>query len=156
QHRQQQAERDRTLSRVDALLRAGPAAAPVILKELAVDRDEVLPRLRELWREHPDGKERMRAGLALLPSEPQPVGNELAGWMLQVEDPVEMLLFRDALAPHAAELVPSLWTRAGDTAAPAAERFRALVALAAFDVDGQLWKRYAATAVGQLVEPANA
>ena len=87
--------------------RAG--AVPGILRELA-ERDDVRPRLRELWNDK-DGErgKRMRVGLALLPWEPDSVREALADWMLAADNPAEVLLVRDALAPHKDTLRDKLW-----------------------------------------------
>src|SRR5205807_1842675 len=61
-------------------------------------------------------------------------------------DPAEMLLVRDALKPHGAEVKDDLWERAG------AGSFRALVALATFDPHGARWKDVAGTAADELLK----
>jgi hypothetical protein len=142
------------LAQVDALLSADPQAVPALLAALGPTRDDVLPRLRQLWAEGelPLGKvQRGRVGLALLPVEPDEVRDWLAAWLLRAEDPREMVLLRDTLTPHAAGLGEPLWAKADDQTAPAAERFRALVALATFDRDGKGWPRSAPLAAEQLL-----
>jgi formylglycine-generating enzyme required for sulfatase activity/tRNA A-37 threonylcarbamoyl transferase component Bud32 len=139
--REEKARAERALAQVDALTDAAPQAVPGILERLAEDRADVLPRLRELWQQ-PDTPanhaRRMRVALALLPVQPEAVRDELAKWMLAVEEPAEMLLVRDALRPHACRLRRGLWDRLarqqGDS------RLRLLAALAAFDPDSPRWR----------------
>src|SRR5207245_2611044 len=135
----------RALAQVDALRRSAPAAVPVILDELASARAEVLPRLRELWQQGDGGNpaRRMRVGLALLQADPavgRPVGDELTAWMLRAEDPAEVLLVRDALRPQAESLRRRLWDEVERKEGLPDKRFRALVALAAFDPNGAGWE----------------
>jgi formylglycine-generating enzyme required for sulfatase activity len=149
----QQAQRRRVLGQVEQLRTAAPAAVPGILEDLQAERDAVLPRLRELWAQEGAVAEhhRMRVGLALLPADPQAVKDTLAAWMLQAEDPQEMLLAREALRPYGAELKDDLWRRIEGKATVAEERFRALVALAAFDPGATGWKTQAGWVVEQVV-----
>jgi formylglycine-generating enzyme required for sulfatase activity len=154
EHQQRErAEQERTLARINALADAAPGAVPGLLAELEATRDEVLPRLRELWDEGDGGNpaRRMRLGLALLPAEPDRVRDDLAGWLPQVGDPAEVVLFRDVLAPYSSGLRERFWTKAGDPAAKPEERFRALVALAAFDRDDKRWNEQARPAVAELL-----
>jgi formylglycine-generating enzyme required for sulfatase activity len=139
--RAEQEQRQRALSQVMALRDAAPGAVPTILADLQDSRAEVLPHLRELYAETSDRGKRMRLALALLPTQPDLVRDELAAWMLQVPEPAEVLVIRDALQPHAAALVKQLWQKAGDRKTPPAERFRALVGLATFDTDNPHWKK---------------
>ncbi len=145
--RAEKSTRERALAQVSALLSAAPGAVPNILADLERDRVNVLPRLRELWEELGEDAKRMRLALALLPVEPEKVRKELVTWMMKVEDPAEVLLARDALLPFKAELTEQLWQKAEDADAPDAERFRALLALAAFDSDSPRWSKVGPTAV---------
>jgi len=80
----------RALAQVDTLLTADPRAVPTIVANLAEHRDEVLPRLREVWSEpdtHLNRQRRLRAALALLPVEPGGVRDALVASMLQADDP---------------------------------------------------------------------
>src|SRR5262249_23940062 len=147
---EEEARRQRTLAQVDALLNADPQAVPVLLAALEPTLTDVLPRLRQLWAqpEQPHSQvQRGRVALVLLPVEPEAVKVWLASWMLRATDPREIVLLRDALAPHAAGLKESLRAKAGkpgraSAASPSpAERFRALVALAAFDADSPRWQK---------------
>ncbi len=136
-----QANSHRVRAQVQQLGTADAGAVPGILKDLEPFRDEVLPRLRELWDQGDSQgrRQRMRVGLALLASEPETVLNALLDWMLATEDPRELELTRDVLAPHAAALKERLWARVDDQATTAPVRFRALVGLARFDPDNSRW-----------------
>jgi hypothetical protein len=146
--------RQRVLAQVDQLRTADPQAVPAILEGLAPDRAEVLPRLRELWEEpEPPGhrRERMRVGLALLPAEPDRVKGPLFAWLLEADDPREVVLTRDTLRPYAAEQTGGLWQKADAADTPAPVRFRALVALAAFDPDSPHWQQANEAVLGPLL-----
>ncbi len=123
-----QARGERALAQVDQLRTAEAAAVPGILDNLAPSRADVLPRLRLLWaapdRSVRQRQERMRVGLGLLVSEPQTVKETLLAWMLDTDDPRELELTRDLLAPSAPEFAGRLWARADDRTTPAAVRFR--------------------------------
>jgi formylglycine-generating enzyme required for sulfatase activity len=152
---ERQARRGRALAQVDALLNADPRAVPALLTGLEATRDDVLPRLHELWAQPEpalDPVKRGRVGLALLPVEPETVRDWLYAWMLRAEDPREMLLVRDGLRPHQAELRRGLWERVEDPATAPEARFRALAALAAFDPDDDRWGQRGGTVAGHLLQ----
>jgi formylglycine-generating enzyme required for sulfatase activity len=144
----ERADRRRALAQIDRLLDATPGAVPGILADLEASREDVLQRLRELWREGGEPRRRMRLALALLAVQPEAV-RDLVGWMLKADDPAEVLLVRDALLPHAGELKEFLWRRAREGNASA--RFRALVALARFDPDSPRWEKSGAQALGEML-----
>jgi formylglycine-generating enzyme required for sulfatase activity len=149
-----EAQRRRILARVDQLQTATPQAVPDILAELKAEGDAVLPRLRELWAEKDDPSRRgrrMRVGQALLPADPEAVKQPLAAWMLETDDPRELVLARQALKDFATELAPELWRRYEDPHTPPEVRFRALLALAAFDPGNPRWQKAAATAAEELL-----
>ena len=138
--RAEREQKQRALAQLNDLRDAAPGAVPAILADLQANRDSILPRLRELWQQQDLAPAaRMRLALALLPVEPQAVRGPLLDWMLQADDPAEVLLVRDALLPQSADLNETLWRRAEDDKAPAAERFRALAALARFDPGNTRW-----------------
>jgi serine/threonine protein kinase/formylglycine-generating enzyme required for sulfatase activity len=150
-----QARKGRALAQVDALVHADPRAVPVLLSNLGETQEDVLPRLRELWEQsgQPLGRlQRGRVGLALLPVEPARVKGWLYGWMLEADDPRELLLLRDGLAPYREGLRGDLWRRVEDPATPREARFQALAALADFDRDSGRWPRYAGAVVEELVQ----
>jgi formylglycine-generating enzyme required for sulfatase activity len=159
--REEQARKERALAQVDALLNADPKAVPALLAGLEATRDDVLPRLRELWAEEgrPEARTRRgRVGLALLPVEPGLVKDWLFAWMLEADDPREMLLVREGLRPYRADLREQLWARSNPLLPIAflvegkedrpKERFRALVALAAYDPHDKRWEQWG----GQVLE----
>jgi hypothetical protein len=133
---------------------------PAILEALRPYRDEVRPLLQEaaekprpadatpeavrLWRQH-----RARAALALLAEDAGQVGPLSERLLEEGLEPAEMLLVRDALKPHAADLKDDLWRRASEGSP--ARRFRALVALAAYDPGSPRWQKAAAGAVGEML-----
>jgi hypothetical protein len=141
--REQDERSRRALAQVDSLLTASPPAVPELLKGLAERQEDVLPRLREVW-EQPDNPAsrplRMRAALALLPEEPDRVRDPLVNWMLEVPDPAELLVIREALQPHADELREPLWQQLKQPGAKQATRLRLLAALAGFDPTAGAWK----------------
>jgi formylglycine-generating enzyme required for sulfatase activity len=142
---------ERALAQVNALRDAVPATVPNILRELEANRDSVLPKLRERHAAETNRSKRMRLTLALLVVGGQEVRDELAGWMLEVDEPAEMLLVRDELRPRAASLIPKLWKQAQEQAGRPGTRFRALAALASFDPGDVRWKAEAGFVVGQIL-----
>ena len=145
----EQQTRERALAQVNRLRDAAPGAVPAILSELETNLDTVLPHLRARYAEEKEQPKRMRLALALVSVEPTAMRDELVAWMLQVDDPAEVLLIRDALVPHKAELVDRLW--------PAVEtpgkdhqlqRLSAAAALAKYDADSPRWEQ----ARGKVVE----
>jgi hypothetical protein len=154
-------QRKARLAQVGTLLDVAPQAVPAILEALQPHSDEIRPFLQEavskpepadatpeavrLWRQH-----RARAALALLAEEP--AHKELLAARLLEEglDPAEMLLVRDVLRPHVVELTDELWRKA--SAAESASRFRALVALAAYDSESPRWQKAAGAALGEMLK----
>jgi formylglycine-generating enzyme required for sulfatase activity len=151
--REQRARAERALAQVEQLRTANAQAVPAILEGLAPFRPDILPRLRELWDQPVEPGQRparMRIGLALLPVEPERVRRPLYDWMLETDDPRELLLVRDALQPYGRELVGDLW-RMVEAPRTAAARLRALVALAAFDDGNPRWQTAGVETVEQLL-----
>lgn len=137
-HRQQ---KQRALAQVDTLIAADPRAVPSILASLAEQRDEVLPRLREVWNEpdRPDNRQRrLRVALALLPVEPNSLREDLVRGMLEADDPAESIVIRDALLPYAESLKAALWKRVKVNYTDRL-KLRLLAALATFDPKNDAW-----------------
>jgi serine/threonine protein kinase/formylglycine-generating enzyme required for sulfatase activity len=147
-----EARRRLVRAHVEQLGTAAPQTVPTILAALAEDRAAVLPHLRQTWDDTRANRlQRMRAGLALLPADPDVVKRPLAAWLLDTTDPHELLLTRDALVPFKNDLTAELWQRALDKQTPGPRAFRALVALAAFDSNSDHWPQAAVTAVEHLL-----
>jgi formylglycine-generating enzyme required for sulfatase activity len=143
--KEQQARKERASAQVDALLTADPRAAPALLAGLEASQEDALPRLRELWIEEdrPTTRTRRgRVGLALLKVEPALVKDWLYAWMLEADDAWEVLLLRDELRPFQTQLHQNLWQHVENPATRPEVRFRALVALAAFDRDSERWAKW--------------
>jgi hypothetical protein len=134
-----------------ALPDAASARVPAMLEELAIDRDEVLPLLRQLYVEEKEHPRRMRLALALLPVEGDTVREPLTEWMLHADDPAEVLLAREALERYRAQLAAPLWAKADNTKVPDSVRFRALVALAAYDPANVRWQTVGPQVAEQLL-----
>jgi len=149
--REEQQRKQRVLGQVNTLCDAAPGAVPGILADLEANRDSVLPHLRERFAEEGAQPKRMRLALALLPIEPEKVRDGLVAWMLQARDPDEVLVIRDALRPHAADLTNKLWQQVDERTRPADERFRALVALGSFDPANPRWNAVAPVVVEELL-----
>jgi serine/threonine protein kinase/formylglycine-generating enzyme required for sulfatase activity len=148
-----EANRRRVRTQVEQLGTASPQAIPALLTALEDEQEAILPQLRQLW-DNPqaDRLQRMRAGLALLPTDPEAVRDELATWLLEADDPAEVLLVRDALVPYRQDLRERFWATAEEKRPDRRNAsFRALVSLAAFDPDGDRWAALAPRAAGQLL-----
>jgi tRNA A-37 threonylcarbamoyl transferase component Bud32 len=123
-----------------ALPDASPGRVPAILEELESNREEVLPFLRQLYLEEKDHARRMRLALALVAVEGDRLREPLTDWMLHADDPAEVLLAVGALQRYRVELAAPLWAKAEDAKVPDGVRFRALVALAAYEPDNPRWQ----------------
>jgi formylglycine-generating enzyme required for sulfatase activity len=143
-------ERARTLTQVDALRDANAATVPFLLQEMVPHRADAQPRLRAQWEDATlTGPQRLRIGLAL--ADDAEVRSHLVELARKAEDPQDVLLVRDALAPHVEEIRPLLWSQVMEASTPAAERFRLLALLATLDPDGPDWLGQAAATVEQLL-----
>ena len=150
-------QKQRVLAQVDALLNAEPEAVPDILEALEPFREQIRPRLREV-RAHPvassaalERQYETRASLALLGDDPAEVAFLRQRLVDPRLDPQEMLLLRDALNAERGRLSAWLWTTVHESRTAAESRFRALVALAAFDPDSEHWGRCGAKVVEHLL-----
>jgi formylglycine-generating enzyme required for sulfatase activity len=138
-------------ARLEAVLEARPDAVANLLPNLSADRPEIRARLEYVWQtESLQRDRRMRAALALLPVDPERMQAPLVEWMLQVDDPSEMLLVRDCLKPAGADLAPQLWAE-WDTQRDAGIRLRLLAVLAAFDPHNPRWEEAAEQGVEALL-----
>jgi hypothetical protein len=145
----------RALVQVETLLMGDPHAAAAILDNLTEQRDDVVPRLRQVWAEPATAgnrQRRMRAALILLPVEPVLVQGDLVNWMLDLTGPAELLLVCKALELCDAALrdsVQSLLIRELDRRSEPAAREPEREALAQHQAN-------AALVLARLVEPKRA
>jgi formylglycine-generating enzyme required for sulfatase activity len=131
---------ERARRQVAALPDAAPGRVPAILDELVAYREEVLPLLRPSYQNEKERSRRMRLALALAPVEPDVVREPLADWLLEAKDPAEVLLAREALAPHRQSLLNRLWAVAeAPGKGKESRRLRAAVALAKYDPESSRW-----------------
>lgn len=135
-------QRQRLLAQIEALQSVAPEAVPSILASLATSGPEATRALESAQEQEVHPARRARLSLALLASNPEKHRATLAELMLKSEDPAEVLLFRDALAPHAEGLAGDLWGR---------DDLPALAALAAFDPENTRWRSVARQAVAELL-----
>ncbi len=129
----------------DRLLNASTADVPVIVADMAPYRRWVDPLLREAVTGE-DARKKLHVGLALLPVDEGQV-DPLYDRLLDAE-PHEVPVIRDALAPHAEELLDELWAV---VAIPGKRRLRAAAALAKYDPEGEKWAKADALVVDDLV-----
>jgi formylglycine-generating enzyme required for sulfatase activity len=139
----------RATALVQALAAADAQAVPTIIKELPGYRWWADPQLRGMCTNESSEKSRLHASLALLPADPTQV--EYLRERLLTASPAEIMIIRQALAPHADDVNPRLWTVAEDPAAPLDQRLRALAALAGLDPESERWQPLAAPLAQRLV-----
>jgi formylglycine-generating enzyme required for sulfatase activity len=143
-------ERARVLAHADALPDAGAATVPALLSDLEAHRDVARRRLWARWQDPGlTNSQRLRLGLAL--ADDAEVRAQLVALVRTADDPQEVLLARDALAPHAAVVAPLLWGPVAETATSRRERLRLLAILATLDPDNERWAAGAGDAVSALV-----
>jgi formylglycine-generating enzyme required for sulfatase activity len=146
-----QALEDRYRAQAQGLLTASPQAVPGMLKDLKPVYESVLPHLRALQaRPGLSPKQQTRLRLALLPVNPGEADSLCAGMLSAT--PQEMLMTRHLLLPHRERLAGTLWPVVHDAGEDPARRFRAAVALAAFDPTNRQWDEAAGRVADQLLE----
>lgn len=154
--RMQQAQAERAMAQVDALMKAAPDSLSSLLDSLEPYQEQIAPRLRELLaRQDLSDVERLRASLALLPLDPSQAAY-LRERLLSV-GPDELLAVREALYPYRDQLREGLWAVLNDARRPPAERFAAGLVLAGYDpdIDGdpsRQWQASAAFLTEKLLE----
>ncbi len=137
---EEQQRKLRALGQVNALRDAAPGAVPTILGDLEANRDTILPHLHERYAKEKEQPKRMRLALALVDAEALTLHDELAAWMLQVDDPAEVLLIRAALGPHKGDLLDRLWAAVEKPGKGTEDqRLRAAAALAKYDPESPRW-----------------
>jgi len=135
------------------LLDANINEVPTIVADMAPYRRWLDPLLLEASHEaeaKQEAHKQLHTRLALLPVDFGQIAY-LRERVLDAE-PHEVLVIRDALAPHKAELVDRLWRRVEERQTTPEVRFRALVALAAFDPANPGWQAAAPVAVEHLLK----
>jgi serine/threonine protein kinase/formylglycine-generating enzyme required for sulfatase activity len=138
---------------VRALLNAGTAQVPAILRELAEYRASAVARLRQASDSAAAGsREQLHSSLALLPVDATQVERCLYGRLLDAE-PHEVPVIRDALVPHRNMLLDRLWAVVASPArSQEAQRLRAAAALANYDPESPKWTNVSAAVVNDLVQ----
>ena len=142
------------LGKVDSLQDAAAGAVPALLDNVAAFarmRDgPVAQRLRDKWHDAAlTDRQRLRIGLALAADDAD-VSRRLIDLAQKTDDPHEVLLVRDVLSPHAAELKSDLWKRSQDPAMPRIERLRLWAILATLEPNGAGWKGAAEPVVSEV------
>jgi serine/threonine protein kinase/formylglycine-generating enzyme required for sulfatase activity len=131
---------DHAQALVSRIASAEIANLPSAIEELTDYRKWADPLLRALAGGSPAGsKEALHAGLALLPAD----ASQLEALAPRLDDCTldEFAVLRVALSGHSSRLVPELWRQFRDGAVPPPKRFRAGLALAAFDPQSPEWTR---------------
>jgi formylglycine-generating enzyme required for sulfatase activity/tRNA A-37 threonylcarbamoyl transferase component Bud32 len=149
------ARRQRDKAQVDRLFTANARAVPAILDDLEPFREDVRPTILRVWqadRDEADQQKRYRAALFLLSEDPDSFASPLLARMLDVSDPEEMLLLRDALTRTGRDFRTQLWQEIKSSVSRPSRRFQALAALAAFDPDNPRWTKESAFVTTQLLE----
>jgi serine/threonine protein kinase/formylglycine-generating enzyme required for sulfatase activity len=125
----------RAESLVESIVTAETGDVPGLVEQLPPYRRWADPRLLLHARQAPDeSKERLHAGLALVPVDDSQV--EYLSQRLLHAGPTELPVIRDALAGHKDRLVDRLWDVLTDARADPDQRFRAACALATYDPAG--------------------
>lgn len=154
-------DRKRTLADgvVRRLLVAPIASIPSIVTEMEPYRSHVEAKLRAVLRpvsEAADG-ERLRAAVGLLATDSSQSERICQALLNAPPDEVRVLI--GVLEPQPKQWIEPLWTRLTDSAAPAASRLRAAMALAAYDPTdsakaGVRWESAASFVVDQMLAEA--
>jgi serine/threonine protein kinase/formylglycine-generating enzyme required for sulfatase activity len=138
---------------VETLADSDINSVPRIVKDLAPYHRWAAPLLSQMAAEGADRGRRLRAALALLPSDPGQV-DYLSAELLQAA-PDEWLVIRDALAAYQEQFRARLWSQLQDRQGKAEQTLRAAAALAAYDPADPRWEavagRVAAALVGENV-----
>lgn len=136
----------------DRLMESTTADAPAVVAETGPYRRWLNPLLREAYAraaEQHDARRQLHASLGLLSSDPSQV--EYLYEAMLVGDPTEVVVIRDALAPHKVELTERLWAEAENERADTGRRLRAACALATYTPDDPRWNGVSEDIAGVLV-----
>jgi formylglycine-generating enzyme required for sulfatase activity len=161
----------KALLQAEQLRTAVPEVVPALLYVLNEDRAAVLPRLREVWDDAGiRRRDRVRAGLFLV-NDHSEMRAQLAKWMLDIDDPREVLMVCHQLPQSDDRLTGWLWAQVDEVHASLNKpprlsqqefhqwqqeqdnrRFRALAALARFDPGNPRWNDEANETVTYLLK----
>jgi len=136
----------------DRLMDATTAEVPGIVKDMAPYRHWVDPLLQDAYAQAANDKnerKQLHASLALLPVDTGQV--EYLYKRLLGGEPQEVVVIRQELLDHKADLTERLWTLLENPKKDQAERFRAACALATFAPDDPRWENVSKDVAGTLV-----
>jgi len=134
----------------DRLLVANTSDVPAVVQEMAPHRRRVDPLLREAYKqaqEENDAQKQLNLSLALLPVDPSHV-DYLLGRLLTAA-PHEIMVIRDALAPHKEAVLNRLWTEVEKGGRR--PRLCAAAALASYDPESGRWSKAGEMVVNDVV-----
>jgi formylglycine-generating enzyme required for sulfatase activity len=135
---------------VDMLQTADVDRVPETVHELARYRSWAEPRLAAVAaRSAPATRERLRAGLALLPWDAGQV--DYLRERLLTADSRELKVIREALAGHEVGVVPRLWEVLAEAKTEPGRRLRGACALAGLDPSSRQWSEVSHDVVARLV-----
>lgn len=137
-------------ARVDTLLRAETTDAVRSVQDLESLRRWANPKLERTFEAgDPTSREKLHAGIALLPVTDRPV--DYLRQQLLRSGPKELMVLRQVLKSRADQVQDHLWKLVLDPSRDAAERFRAACALAGLDPENPRWSAVAPRVAGDLV-----
>ncbi len=137
---------------LDRLRESTTADVPGIVKDMAAYRLWVDPLLQDAYAQaemEKDTRKQLHASLALLPVDSGQV-DYLYGRLLKGE-PQEVIVIREALMGHKADLIERLWSLLENPKNEQDQRFRAACALAAFAPDDPRWEKVSGDVAATLV-----
>ena len=136
---------------VQRVLDADTAQVPGVIAEMTEYRQWTDPLLRQANEQAAaQSRQKLRTSLALLPIDLSQM-DYLSGRLLDAA-PQEVLVIRDALAPHKDELLDKLWAIAEKPEkGKETQRLRAAAALAKYDPESERWDKVSALVVNDLV-----
>lgn len=131
------AQKQRTLAQIDALLSVDPNGIPTVLSNLEPHRAVVDQRLAELSEQELSADQNWRVALALLPTDASHV--ETLYDQILVASPSELPVLRGALLGYRDQLISNLWNVVENEDND--QRIRAAAALAAYDPESERWEQ---------------
>jgi serine/threonine protein kinase/formylglycine-generating enzyme required for sulfatase activity len=136
----------------DRLLEATTEGVPAVVQDMAPYRRWLDGPLRDAYAEaeaHADARRQLHASLALLPVDPGQV-TYLCDRLLSA-GPQELVVIRQQLQPHDAEVSARLWEVLENRKRPPGERLRAACALALYAEDDDRWQEVSHDVAARLV-----